>query len=737
MNTRILDFKKSITSWDEGIPTGDGKLGSLAYGDGPIRISVDRIDLWDNRPNEQTFEPGFNYKNLIKLARSGVAGNDADWAEHHRLFDNLSHITPYPSKITAGRLEIDFFEQSDSVHSFLDMNKAYADITMPSGKSIRLFNSAVRHVGILKIKGEFKLDIHIPDYISGDENGMCALNTGLDEDAENWCMQYPRSKVVTEGDFIYYIQKTHTEYTYTLTAMVKKAGEYSEVYYTVVTTDDAEDVLAYAKNELTSLYEIGYDALFAEHLSWWRSYNLKSSLTIPDKRMEFIYNVSTYYFASCSRKGFYPMALQGVWTADNDSLPPWKGDYHFDTNVQVSYQHYLRANRISEGEVIVDYLWNMRHEYKKFAKEFFGVDGYLLPSTATIDGKPIGGWAMYSYAPISTVWAIQSFDEYYLFTGDERFLKNKLYPIFRDTGKAFLGLMEERDGKLYLPLSSSPEMFDNKREAYLVPNSNYDLALLIYLFTKLRDYSKKLGKDKEAEKYEGILQKLDPLAVNESGALMLDPTLNFKESHRHFSHVNAIYPLHLLSYDDPEHKRIIDASIHELELYGTGWWCGFSFAMAAQVFAMAGKGNAAYYRLSEFAKYFVAENGFHLNGDFKHYGISIFHNRPFTLESQFNYCDALQEMLLQEHEGYLNIFNAIPDDWKCDTVEFKKLRSYGGLLVSARLKKGQIDRLEFFTKKDTVIKIKDRYGIASLLGKDSDEKGLIAIELKRGKTAFS
>ena len=51
------------------------------------------------------------------------------------------------------------------------------------------------------------------------------------------------------------------------------------------------------------------------------------------------------------------MPLQGVWTADNDCLPPWKGDYHHDTNTQLSYQSYLKANRLDEGRVFVDYLW--------------------------------------------------------------------------------------------------------------------------------------------------------------------------------------------------------------------------------------------------------------------------------------------------------------------------------------------------------------------------------------------
>ena len=733
MNTKILDFKKSITSWDEGIATGDGKLGSIIYGAGPIRVSVDRIDLWDNRPNEQTFEPGFNYKNLIKLAKSGAAGNDEDWAEHKRLFDRLSHITPYPSKITAGRFELDFGTTRDDIHSHLDMTTAIADIKIPEVGEIRQFNSAIRHVGVMRVKGDYKLDIHIPDYISGDEFGRCALNTGLDEDAENWCMQYPRSKVVRDGDFIYYVQKTHTEYTYTLIAMEKKLSDLSEIYYTVATTDDAADVLAYAKDELVAVASIGYEALVSEHIKWWREYNAKSSVTIPDKSMEFVYNASNYYFGSCSRKGYYPMALQGVWTADNDSLPPWKGDYHFDTNVQISYQSYLKANRMSEGEVVVDYLWNMRDAYKKYAKEFFGVDGYLLPSCSTIDGQPIGGWAMYSYAPISTVWMIQSLDEYYLYTGDKKFLKNKLYPIFRDTGKAIYALMEERDGKLYLPLSASPEIYHNEREAYLVPNSNYDLALLIYLFTKLRDYAKKLGKGKESEKYEKILSKLDPIALDPSGVIMLDKTKLLPESHRHFSHVMAIYPLHLINYDSAKNKRIIDATVKHLEVLGAGWWCGFSYPMMAQVYAMAGRGNAAYMRLWEFVKFFCGETGFHYNGDFKRYGISGFTSRPFTLEANYCYCDALQEMLLQEHEGFINLLPAIPAEW--DSLEFKKLRSYGGLLVSLKYSEGKIISVEFATKRAIDIKLKDNYGLSALLGVKAED-GFITLSLKRGKTAF-
>ena len=50
-------------------------------------------------------------------------------------------------------------------------------------------------------------------------------------------------------------------------------------------------------------------------------------------------------------------------------------------------------------------------------------------------------------------------------------------------------------------------------------------------------------------------------------------------------------------------------------------------------------------------------------------------------------------MLLQDHRGFIELFAAIPDEWKSGTSEFKNLRSRGGLLVSAKLEKGEITKL--------------------------------------------
>ena len=201
----------------------------------------------------------------------------------------------------------------------------------------------------------------------------------------------------------------------------------------------------------------------------------------------------------------------------------------------------------------------------------------------------------------------------------------------------------------------------------------------------------------------------------------------------------ALYPLHLIHYDTDKNKRIYNNTLLHLEQLGTGWWVGFSFAMSAQLYAMAHNGNAAYEKLRIFAKGFVADNGFHLNGDFKNYGFSQWHYRPFTLESSFGYCDALQEMLLQEYQGYLDIFPAVPQEWM-QNLSFKKLRSYGGVLVSAKAKRGKIQEVELILPRDMELKIKNVWNMQTLLcvqnkqeTRMTDLDGYFIIQGKKGK----
>ncbi len=161
------------------------------------------------------------------------------------------------------------------------------------------------------------------------------------------------------------------------------------------------------------------------------------------------------------------------------------------------------------------------------------------------------------------------------------------------------------------------------------------------------------------------------------------------ESHRHFSHLMAIHPLGLLSWDGQRDRRTISASLADLERLGTDWWCGYSFSWLGNMWARARNGEKAAAALRTFATCFCLPNSFHANGDQSGTGKSKFTYRPFTLEGNFACASGIQEMLLQSQGGLIRVFPAVPDAWK--EASFSNLRGEGAFLVSATRRSGRLD----------------------------------------------
>ena len=101
-----------------------------------------------------------------------------------------------------------------------------------------------------------------------------------------------------------------------------------------------------------------------------------------------------------------------------------------------------------------------------------------------------------------------------------------------------------------------------------------------------------------------------------------------------------------------------------------------------------------------------------MNGEQHDKGYSKFKYRPFTLEGNFAFASAIQEMLIQSHTGIVHIFPAIPKDWQ--EASFDKLRTEGAFLVSADKKKGNVQLIKIYSEKGGTIKIKNPFASNSL-----------------------
>src|SRR3972149_1874703 len=71
-------YDEAPLTWEEGLPIGNGSLGTVIWGDGnPLKLTFDSYELWDQRA--RPFEdPRYSYKRFKELYREGRIGEVSD-----------------------------------------------------------------------------------------------------------------------------------------------------------------------------------------------------------------------------------------------------------------------------------------------------------------------------------------------------------------------------------------------------------------------------------------------------------------------------------------------------------------------------------------------------------------------------------------------------------------------------------------------------------------------------------
>jgi len=673
-----------ITVWDEALPLGNGLTGCLVWGEkNQLRFSFDRGDLWDNRVVPTTLEPGFTWANLQKLVKEENA------EEIVRLTDE-PYWSAFPTKLPGVRLELEMDPEFQAKIFNLKMLQASVEVESESEESLTVFTSATQPVTLIRCPAYMKAALVAPTSIK--------------------ILGYPDPQSGSEGDNLWWSQKTVEDLEYGAYLAVKHLGNEILIALSFTSNRDADDFMALAQKQAEEALESGYDKLLAEHEAWWDDFWSTSDISIPDLKHQRYYNMMQYYYGAASRKGYPPMPLQGLWTADAGGLPPWKGDFHNDLNVQMSYWAYLASGRFESGESMIDFFIDLAPVHRQFAKSFFGVEGLMAPAVMGLEGQPLTGWAQYALSPTMSVWLLQNFHWHWLYTMDEEFLRERCYPYCKEMAIAMEAiLVEDENGYLKMPLSASPEIHNNSMAAWLTPNSNSDLSVLIWMADAMVEMAGALDLEDDVKHWMDFRSKLEDLAVNEDNVLMLAPDESLYESHRHFAHLMSIHPFPLIHLEGtPQEKEIMLASLDNLRELGFKGWVGFSFSWASCLESRAGRADDAYEYLDVYLEEYISRNGFNVNWhqvkenpDDKVY-------RDFTLEANFAASQAIHEMLLQTWGGKVRIFPAVPSQW--EDVSFRDLRAEGGYIISAELKAGETVSLQIKATVDSKLKLKDPFG---------------------------
>lgn len=690
-----LSFKTLPKVWDEGIPLGNGIMGTLIWQKGDVlRLSLDKADLWDLRPVEEFESSQYSYGFIC----DEVIGKK-DISRVDKLIDARTREDVAPTKLPAGALEIPVSCFGEVERVALDLHTAVCTIIWGNGVEAQFFTNAVDKIGYFRfinlprelqfkfVPPRFQEDKKEVEHIK-DNNGQSLLTR----------LGYQTGKVLRTGNSIVYNQKVYGDISYSVALnWINISDSIVEGRYALTThgTWYSESCKA---DKFLKQNSKSYEKALAEHQEWWKNYWSECEITLPDdKTLERQWYLEMYKFGSASQKGAPPICLQAVWTADNGQTPPWRGDFHNDLNTQLSYWPGYAANHIEASSVFTDWLWKIKDNGERFTKKFFGVTGLNIPGIATLEGKAIGGWSPYSHQPTANGWLAHHFYLQWKYTADSMFLKERAYPWIKNAALFFDNIsIKDEYGLRKLPLSSSPEINDNRLDAWFRQTTNYDLAAIRFVYGAAIEMANVLGLNEDAEHWKKMLEEWPDFAVNKTG-LLIAPDFPFKESHRHLSHLLAFHPLGLLDISQGKDvEKLIRRSIYNVEEQGTSAWCGYTYAWLANMKARVFDGDAASKALHIFIKAFCAPNSFHLNGDQTGKGYSSFKYRPFTLEGNFACAAAIQEMLLQSHTGVIRVFPALPESWK--NASFKKMRAMGGFLVNADYSDGKIARIEIYSE---------------------------------------
>jgi alpha-L-fucosidase 2 len=422
-----------------------------------------------------------------------------------------------------------------------------------------------------------------------------------------------------------------------------------------------DEALAAAKAISAKAAASGIDAITAEHRNWWHAYYPASFVSFPDARLESFYWIQMYKLGAGMRSDGPILDLMGPWYRKSPWLRIW-----FNLNVQLTYSPLAAANHLAQAESLYGALDRGTPTLINNVPPKLRPNAAVIGRSASYDlvrginlsdpnrsqaGSEAGNlpWTMYYY------W------QFARYQNDDTILRDRVFPLLKLATNHYLAYLEKgTDGRYHLPPTLSPELA-------IVPDCNYDLALLRWGCATLVETCERLKIDDPLlPKWRDVLTNLTPYPIDDTG-LMIGRDRSLRESHRHYSHLLAIYPLHLITPENPADRALIEKSL-------THWtsmpekFRGFSFTGASSIHSLLGEGDLSVKYLHQLLDTVIKPNTFYTEAG------------P-VIETPLSGATSVQDMLLQSWGGKVRVFPAVPAIWS--DASFATLRAEGGYLVSA------------------------------------------------------
>ena len=741
----ILWYKSPASVWEEALPVGNGRLGAMVFGNsGEERIQLNEETYWSGGPYSTVVKGG--YKVLPEIQKNIFGGNPI---KAHKLFGR--YLMGYPveqQKYQAFANLILTFSNEKEVADYkrwLDLKSGITSVRYKVNGVTYLrevFSSAPDQTIAIRLTADIPGSISFTAELRGERNGSMSNsatdyfrmdgvgNDGLKLTGKSADYMGIEGKVRYEARLIA-VPEGGTMRVEDIDLIIENADAVTLYFVAATNFVNYKDVTADYHGKITNYlkgiegksyknikeaalkdYKSLFDRVTLTLLSTKNSFlptneRLKSFSTESDPQLASLcYQFGRYLLISSSRPGTQPANLQGIW--NNNMNPSWDSKYTTNINTEMNYWPAESGNLSELTQPLIQMVKDLTDQGSQVAKEHYGAHGWVLHQNTDIwrVAAPMDGptWGTFT---VGGAWLTTHLWEHYLYTLNMDYLKD-VYPVMKGSVEFFMDfLVDHPNGKwLITNPSTSPEnppkgpgyryFFDEVTAMYyfttICAGSAIDMEILTDLFGYYIKASKILGVDQDfAGKVTKARARLVPPQIGSNGSLQewADDLAQMEDKHRHFSHLYGLYPGNVISAKrTPE---LIDPVKKVLEQRGDGG-AGFSRAWKMSLWARLYDGN----RANKIFQGYIKDQCYP----------SLFAKcfTPLQVDGSFGVSAGITEMLIQSHEGVIDLIPALPDEWLKGS--FNGVCARGGFELKFKWENKIITSVEVLSKAGQVCRIK-------------------------------
>ena len=468
------------------------------------------------------------------------------------------------------------------------------------------------------------------------------------------------------------------------------------------------------------------------HRRWWHAFYPVSFVSVPEARLESFYWIQLYKLASATRAEGPVIDLMGPWFKPSIWAALW-----MNLNVQLTYSTLGLTNHLDLEDPLYRLIEKHRAQLIANVPEKFRADCSAVANPVGWDELEAGVFLTddpKSTQPMNLIvlpWLMQQFYTYNQRTMDEARLRESIYPLMRRTFNVYLRILHlGEDGRYHIPLTYSDE-YGNAQDTSL------NLALATWGFKTLIACAQRLNIDDPLlPQWRERLAKMADYPIDPATGIMIGKDVPFNKSHRHFSHLFALWPLRLIDpVAQPALSPLAAQSIRRFtDLEGDN--CMFKYTGASSLWSSAGDGDQALRWIQRAllilppqkkpvptvgANTLYSENGW-----------------P-TFESPISAARNVLDLLVQDGAGVIRVFPAMPSSWS--DARFFGLRVEGAFLVSAVREAGVTRFIHVKSLAGEPCRIQATFpGTLRIEGSTTanlrQHNGLIKLDLKKGEEAI-